>query len=230
MPPPGVLFGHGLRLLHDAEGDCWALFLGTTLLFQWAADDRATRRLVAAQIVNAKLATRVEVAGILGLHPKSVSRIARQVANDGVAATIDRQPGPRGPHKVTPEVLAAVERGLAVGVSSAAIAREVQRRLGISLSRQHVVRLMRRLREQAVRQETLDLVNEPAQSEARAASEPAAGGAEGEPQATAGKLLAGRGSRCQSPSGWSCRRLGRWSAAAIWASHCSTSPWRSAAC
>jgi len=193
MPPPGVLFGHGLRLLHDAEGDCWALFLGTTLLFQWAADDRATRRLVAAQIVNAKLATRVEVAGILGLHPKSVSRIARQVANDGVAATIDRQPGPRGPHKVTPEVLAAVERGLAAGLSSAAIAGEAWRRLGISLSRQHVVRLMRQLREQAVRQEPLDLANGPAQAEAGEAPELAAGGADGEPPSDGWEVAGGPG-------------------------------------
>ena len=188
-------------LLRDAEGDCWALFLGTTLLFQWAADDRATRRLVAAQMVNAKLATRVEVAQIFGLHPKSVSRIARQVANDGVAATIARQPGPRGPHKVTPEVLAAVERGLAAGLTSAAIAGEVRRRLGISLSRQHVVRLMRHLREQAVRQEPLDPANEPAQAEAGEAPERAAGGADGEPPSDEWEVAAGPGEPLPEPGG-----------------------------
>jgi prepilin-type processing-associated H-X9-DG protein len=157
-PPAGLLFGHGLRLLHDAESERWALFMGATLLFEWAADDRASQRLAMAQIVNAKLATRVEVGHVFGLHPKSVSRIARQVAKDGVEATIDRQPGPRGPQKVTPAVLAEVERGLAAGLSSAALALEVRRRLGISLSQQHVARLLRQLREQAVQQASLDLV------------------------------------------------------------------------
>ncbi|MGH2363773.1 MAG: putative transposase [Chloroflexota bacterium] len=160
VPAPGVLFGHGLRLLSEAEGGQWALFLGATLLFQWAGNDRATRRLVAAQIVNAKLATQVEVGHLFGLHPKSVGRIARHVATEGVAATIDRLPGPRGPHKVTPAVLAAVEQGLAAGLSSAAIAEDVRRRLGISLTRQHVLRLLHQRREQTVRQQALDLADQ----------------------------------------------------------------------
>ena len=55
-------------------------------LFEWAEDDRATRRLVVAQLVNAKLVTRVEVARVFGLHVNTVSRIAQQVAAEGVTA------------------------------------------------------------------------------------------------------------------------------------------------
>jgi hypothetical protein len=45
---PGILFGRGLRLLREAEGGRYAIFLSSVVLFEWAADDRATRRLVAA--------------------------------------------------------------------------------------------------------------------------------------------------------------------------------------
>jgi hypothetical protein len=49
-PEPGILFGRGLRLLREAEGGRYAIFLSSVVLFEWAADDRATRRLVAAQL------------------------------------------------------------------------------------------------------------------------------------------------------------------------------------
>ena len=51
-----------------------------------AEDDRSTRRLAAAQLVNAKLATRVEVARVFGLHVNTVSRIAQQVAAQAALA------------------------------------------------------------------------------------------------------------------------------------------------
>ena len=62
-------------------------------LFEWAEDDRATRRLVIAQLVNAKLATRVDVAQVFGLHVNTVSRIAQQVAAQGVTVNVV-SPGP----------------------------------------------------------------------------------------------------------------------------------------
>ncbi|MBV9326419.1 MAG: hypothetical protein JO352_21855 [Chloroflexi bacterium] len=95
-PAPGSLFGRGLRLLRESEGRRYAISLSAVVLFEWAEDDRSTRRLVAAQLVNAKLATRVEVARVFGLHVNTVSRIAH-VAAEGVTASIGRQRGPHGP-------------------------------------------------------------------------------------------------------------------------------------
>ena len=105
-PEPGILFGRGLRLLREAECRRHAIFLSSVVLFEWAEDDRATRRVVAAQLVNAKLATRVEVARVFGLHVNTVSRIAQQVAAEGVIASMGRKRGPHGPFKVTPAVVA----------------------------------------------------------------------------------------------------------------------------
>ena len=43
-------FGRGLRLLKDAESGCHAIFLVSLALFEWCDNDRATRRLVVAQL------------------------------------------------------------------------------------------------------------------------------------------------------------------------------------
>ena len=75
---PGILFGRGVRLLHDTDSGHDAMFVGSVALFEWAEDDRATRRLVVGQVVNAKLATRVEVARVFGLHVNTVSPRALQ--------------------------------------------------------------------------------------------------------------------------------------------------------
>src|SRR5262245_1230315 len=108
----GTLFGRGLRLLKDAESGYHVIFLTSVALFEWCDEDRATRRLVMAQLVNARLATRVEVARVFGLHVNTVSRIAQQVAALGVTASIGRKRGPHGPFKVTPAVVAELRRAV----------------------------------------------------------------------------------------------------------------------
>src|SRR6476646_7860995 len=97
-----------MRLLHDADSRRAAIFVGSVALFEWPEDDRATRRLVVAQVVNAKLATRVEVARVFGLHVNTVSRIAQEVAAEGVAASLRHKRGPRGRFKVPPAVVTAL--------------------------------------------------------------------------------------------------------------------------
>jgi hypothetical protein len=75
------VFGRGLRLLQEAESGRHAVFLGSVALFQWTQEDCATRRLVVAQLVNAKLATRVEVAHVFGLYVNTVSRVAQHMCH-----------------------------------------------------------------------------------------------------------------------------------------------------
>ena len=145
-PEPGILFGRGLRLLREAEGRHCAIFLSSVVLFEWAEDDRSTRRLVAAQLVNAKLATRVEVARVFGLHVNTVSRIAQQVAVEGVTASIGRKRGPHGPFKVTPAVVAELRQAVEAGLTERATQRQLEQRLKIKLSQPQVHRVMSRLK------------------------------------------------------------------------------------
>jgi hypothetical protein len=155
LAAPGILFGRGLRLLHDAESGHHAVFLGPVVLFEWAVDDRPTRRLVVAQLVNAKLATRVEVAHVFGLHVNTVSRIAQQVAAEGVTASVGRKRGPRGPFKVTPAVVAELRQAVAAGLTERAAQRQLEQRLKIRLSQPQVHRVMYRLKQQLAEQPAL---------------------------------------------------------------------------
>jgi hypothetical protein len=157
-PEPGILFGRGLRLLGDGEGRRYAIFLSSVVLFEWAQDDRSTRRLVAAQLVNAKLATRVEVARVFGLHVNTVSRIAQQVAAEGVTASIGRKRGPHGPFKVTAAVVAELRRAVEAGLTERAAQRELEQRLKIKLSQPQVHRVMYRLKQEQVHQPGLALL------------------------------------------------------------------------
>ena len=155
---PGILFGRGLRLLQEVESGRYAIFLGPVVLFEWTADDRATRRLVVAQLVNAKLATRVDVAHIFGLHVNTVSRIAQHVAAEGVTASVGRKRGPHGPRKVTPVVVAELRRAVANGLTERAAQRQLEQRLKIRLSQPQVHRVMHRLKQELADQPALELL------------------------------------------------------------------------
>ena len=158
LPAPGILFGRGLRLLRDAQSRRYAIFLGPSALFEWTEDDRATRRLVAAQVVNAGLATRVEVARVFGLHVNTVSRIAQRVAAEGVSASIGRKRGPHGPFKVTAAVVAELRHAVDDGLTERAAQHQLQQRLKIKLSQPQVHRVMSRLKQERTKQPALALL------------------------------------------------------------------------
>ncbi len=147
-----------MRLLQEAESGRHAIFLGSVALVEWAADDRATRRLVVAQLVNAKLATRVDVAHVFGLHVNTVSRIAQHVAAEGVTASVGRKPGPHGPRKVTAGVVAELRQAVANGLTERAAQRQLEQRLKIRLSQPQVHRVMHRLKQELANQPGLELL------------------------------------------------------------------------
>jgi transposase len=147
-----------LRLLQEVESGRYAIFLGSVALFEWTEDDRATRRLVVAQLVNAKLATRVDVARIFGLHVNTVSRVAQQVAAEGVSASVGRKRGPHGPRKVTPVVVAELRQAVAAALTERAAQRQLEQRLKIRLSQPQVHRVMSRLRQEQAEQPALELL------------------------------------------------------------------------
>jgi transposase len=182
LPAPGILFGRGLCLLREGESKRYAIFLGPAALFEWTEDDRATRRLVAAQLVNAKLSTRVEVARVFGLHVNTVSRIAQQVAAEGVTASIGRKRGPHGPFKVTPAVVAELRQAVEAGLTERAAQRQLEQRLKIKLSQPQVHRVMYRLKQERAEQPALALLPVAAEEDEGApvvlAAESEAGGPE----------------------------------------------------
>src|SRR5712692_3337252 len=151
FPLPGVIFGHGLRLLQNPECERYALFVQGTALWQWQVGDDASQRLVMGQVVGAKLASHIAVAEVFGVHRNTVARIARQVETEGVEATVRRKPGPRHAHKVTPVVRAELRRAVEEGRSTYGAQRELLG-LGVALTQSHVDRLMRQIRAEQAEQ------------------------------------------------------------------------------
>jgi len=148
VPPQGLLFGHGLRLIHDAESRRYGLYLGALVLDNWSDGDRSAQRLAIARLVNGKLAAVNEVADIFQMHRNTVARIARQVEAKGSAGGLLGKRGPRDRHKVTPKVMEVLRSAVAAGRSSSVAQGEVRRRTGVQLSSTHVKLLMRQIKQQ----------------------------------------------------------------------------------
>lgn len=155
LPPSGVVFGHGLRLIHDSQPQRFAVCLGSLVIDSWAGGDGAGRRLAMARLVNSDLASVTEVAEVFGVHRNTVGRIAKQVEAGGTRAVLPRKPGPKKRHKVTAKVLRVLQQAVESGWSSYEAAREVRRRTGVELSHGHVWGLLHQLRQE--RPETLPM-------------------------------------------------------------------------
>jgi transposase len=145
VPSPGILFGHGLRLIRDGSGGRWAVCLGGLVLDSWVDGDVASQRLAIARLVNGQLARAVEIAQVFGVHRNTVSRIARDVEVGGATAVIHRKPGPRRRHKVTTRALGVMREAVARGWTITDSQTEVRRRAGVELSRSHVHKLLQQL-------------------------------------------------------------------------------------
>ena len=158
VPPAGILFGRGLRLVHDVQTQRCAVCLGGLVIDSWADGDTASQRLAIARLVNGQLATAIELAEVFSVHRNTVGRIGHEVEAQGAAGALPRKRGPRTRHKATAKVLAVLRQALAPGWSSPAAQREVRRRTGVQLSRSRVYQLLQQL--QRERLETLPLALE----------------------------------------------------------------------
>jgi transposase len=140
-PLPGVPFGRGLRLVESGEQR--AVVAGSAVLHVWDASDSAAERVVIVSLLRAKQAKQVELGPLLGYHRNTIGRLAERVEEDGMAAVIRAKPGPKRPHKVTSEVLAVLDEGVAAGLGCRRLRRLVEERTGVALSEGHVGHLVR---------------------------------------------------------------------------------------
>ena len=107
---------------------------------------------------STELAADVAIASAFGCHRNTVGRLARELAAEGVAAVLPARRGPKGPHKVTPEVVEVIRAGSGQ-MNVPALLRLVKERTGVALSQSHIRRLARAYRPAAVE---LQLIEESA--------------------------------------------------------------------
>jgi transposase len=139
-PLPGVPFGRGLRFIES--GGQRAILAGAVALHVWDAVDNVAERVVIISLLRAKQTTQVELGPLLGYHRSTIGRLVERVEQDGTAGLIQSKPGPKSPHKVTAEVMAVLDEGAAAGLGCVRLRRLVEERVGVSLSKGHVCRLM----------------------------------------------------------------------------------------
>lgn len=96
--------------------------------------------------VEADGATVRAAARTFGMSRQSYYSTAEALATGGLAGLVPAKPGPRGAHKLTPEVLDHLEelRAADPAVSSAALARAVEERFGTSVHPRSVERAFAR--------------------------------------------------------------------------------------
>lgn len=128
VPGEAVPVGLAGGLVEDAEGG--RVFLHGNLVFAWDVGDEAGRRLAAVQLVRTKAARAMDVAAAFGVDPYTVSRWSKAFRTDGVAGVVTGKTGPKGPSKVTDQVVADVRERRGQGGTLQSIATAV----GISIT------------------------------------------------------------------------------------------------
>lgn len=125
-PPCSTLIAAGVDLVENDEGG--QVWINGRVTFVWASGDDVGRRVAAVSLVETGAARQREVAEAFGVDETTVWRWRRERERSGVAGLVGARPGPRGPWKLTDEVVAQIVALDGQGHS----AREIARRLEVS--------------------------------------------------------------------------------------------------
>jgi len=124
MAPAGAVpIGEAAALLEDGDGG--RVFLRGELVYAWAGGDAALRRLAAVRLVTIKAARVADVAAAFGVGAVTLWRWRKELGAAGVAGLTSDKRGPKGPSRLTPEVVADIRVRRLGGASLRAIAAAV---------------------------------------------------------------------------------------------------------
>jgi hypothetical protein len=123
VPAGAVEIGDVVALVEDQDGG--RVFVRGELVFAWDVGDELGRRLAAVQLVRIKAARAVRVAQGFGVNPETLRRWQGTVADAGVAALVSGRRGPKGPSRLTEEVVADIRARRRAGAALRAIAAAV---------------------------------------------------------------------------------------------------------
>jgi transposase len=119
-PSGGVPFGDVAVLLQDDDGG--RVFIRGELCFVWDAGDEASRRLAAIQLVRIKAASLMDVAAAFGVSTVTMWRWRKVLDASGAAGLATDKPGPRGPSRLTDDMVDAIRARRSGGATLQAVA------------------------------------------------------------------------------------------------------------
>src|SRR5450759_1506275 len=126
VPAGAVEIGEVACLVEDEAGG--RVFVRGELVFAWNAGDQLGRRLAAVQLVAIKGARAVRVAAGFGVNTETLRRWDNAMSQAGVVALVPGKRGPKGPSRLSHEVVPDI-RGRRLG---GAPPRPIARAVGVS--------------------------------------------------------------------------------------------------
>jgi len=122
-PAEAIEINNTVSFLDD--GTIVAYFAAGVPLFTHTHEDAVGRRVALSQIVALELATPTELRDCLGVGRSTLYRQQERFQAHGVAGLADEKHGPKGPHKLTEELLSRAQGLLDEGKSNRAVAQEL---------------------------------------------------------------------------------------------------------
>ena len=124
LPPSADVLSSDLAAARDDK--VFVLFNAGGAFYTCAADDQAGLRLAASIAARLRLAPVSTLARYFKMHRATVHRTRNRIEKGGVDAVAPGKRGPKGPHKLTPEVLRKAQAALDAGASQRETARRVE--------------------------------------------------------------------------------------------------------
>jgi hypothetical protein len=115
-----VSIGEAVALVEDSDGG--RVFLRGELVYAWSAHDVPLRRLAAVQLVANKAARVGDVAAAFGVDAATLWRWGQHLSATGVSGLVPDKRGPKGPSRLSPQVVADITARRAAGASFRKIA------------------------------------------------------------------------------------------------------------
>lgn len=139
--PPGTTFLNSRCWLKEGEGRRevwvnWALLLG------YSPEDAASQRFAAACLALAGVAPKTKIADAFGYHRNYVAELEARLEREGLKGMVAGKRGPRGPHKVLPQMRRRARELRRQGLGLQAIAKRLGQEWGISISHTTVRRMV----------------------------------------------------------------------------------------
>jgi transposase len=129
LTPAGAMpIGDAAALVQDDDGG--RVFIRGELCFVWDGGDEAGRRLAAVQLVRIKAASAVDVAAAFAVTTVTLWRWRKELNASGVEGLVSDKRGPKGPSRLTDDMVADIRARRTGGATLQAIAAAV----GVSIN------------------------------------------------------------------------------------------------
>ena len=115
--------------------------------------DRAAKAAAIALLARAEVVSDVDLGEAFGVHRNTVGRLEQRLERGGMAGVVPAKPGPKGPHKVTPEVREVIKTHSHLGCVQ--LTRVIEQDTRVRLNVKHVSRLLKQTRAEAAAQGAL---------------------------------------------------------------------------